>query len=219
MPWTQIAAGDASDKSRQFGGPTRTGLQATIQRRSQAGQHLGASGPFPARGSLVALREPCIVVVYCGKQLWDPGASDANRRQNWNQTAIDWVRQVQRRTEETQRFFCSGLIRLVDGNDIPDLEQAGFDRLDSVTKPRGLNDHYCVGKRGDIGAVLAGADSLDENQRVACGIQQVNEPGGRPGKPPLAAATGHAPDKDTIVRVAIHHANTITEDRATGNRA
>jgi hypothetical protein len=191
----------------------------TIQRRSQSGQHLGASGAFPAPGSLVALGEPCIVIVYRGKQLWYAGASDAIRRQDWNQAAIDWVRQVQRRTEETQRFFCPGLIRLVDGNNIPDLEQAGLDRLNSVAKAGGLYDDYRVGKRGDIGAVLAGADSLDENQRVACRIQQVNEPGGRPSKPPLAAATGHAPDKDTIVRVAIHHANTIAEDRAAGNRA
>jgi hypothetical protein len=46
----------------------------------------------------------------------------------------------------------------------------------------------------------------------------VNETGGRPGKSTLAAATRHAPDKDTIVRMAIHHANAIAKNRAAGNR-
>jgi hypothetical protein len=158
------------------------------------------------------------VVVNCGKQLWYSGASDANRRQNRNQATVNWVSKVQRRTQETQSIFGSGLVRLVDGDDVTDLEQSGLDRLDSVAKPRGLNDDYRVGKRRDIGAVLTRADGFDENQRVAGSIQQVNQPGGGPGKPALAAPTGHAPDKDTIVRMAIHHTNAIAEHRAASDR-
>jgi hypothetical protein len=128
------------------------------------------------------------------------------------------VREVQRCTEETQRIFGSGLVRLVDGDDISDLKQAGLDRLDSVAKPRGLNDDYRVGKRRDIRPILTRADCLNQNQRVASSIQQVNKPGGRPGKPTLATATGHTPDKYSLVRMAIHHADAITENRAAGNR-
>jgi hypothetical protein len=128
------------------------------------------------------------------------------------------VGEIQRRTEETQRFIGSGLVRLVDGDDISDLEQAGLDRLNSVAKPRGLNDDYGIGKRRDIGAVLAGPDGLNENQWVACGIHEVHEPRGRPGKTTLTTATSHAPDKDSIVRIAVHHANAIAENRAARNR-
>jgi hypothetical protein len=86
------------------------------------------------------------MVVNRGKQLWYAGAGDANRRQNWDQAIVNGVGEVQRRTKETQSFFGSGLIRLVDGKDVTDLEQAGLDRLDSVSKSRGLNDDYRVGK-------------------------------------------------------------------------
>jgi hypothetical protein len=60
------------------------------------------------------------MVINRGKQLWYAGASNANRRQNWNQASVNWVRKVQRRTKESQSFFCSGLVRLVDGDDITD---------------------------------------------------------------------------------------------------
>jgi hypothetical protein len=47
----------------------------------------------------------------------------------------------------------------------------------------------------------------------------VDEPGGRPGQATLAATTRHASDKYSVVRVTVHHANPIAQDRATGNRA
>jgi hypothetical protein len=125
---------------------------------------------------------------------------------------------IQRRTKETLRFIGSGLVCLVDDDDISDLKQAGLDRLHAVTKPRGLNDDHRIGKRRDIGAVLTRTDCFYENHWVAGSVQQVHEPGSRPGKTTLATATCHAPDKDTIVRMAIHHANAIAENRAAGNR-
>jgi len=116
------------------------------------------------------------------------------------------------------RILGSRLVRLVDDDDIADLEQAGLYGLDPVAEPRGLDHHDCVGKRRDIGAILSRANRLDEYQRVANSIQEVDQPGCRPGEATLAAATGHAPDEDAVVRMAFHHANAITKDRTAGER-
>jgi hypothetical protein len=69
MAGTQIAARDAGDQSRQLRGSTRTSLQATVERRSQPGQHFRAGAAFAPHRSLAALGEPVIVVVNGAEQL------------------------------------------------------------------------------------------------------------------------------------------------------
>jgi hypothetical protein len=68
----------------------------------------------------------------------------------------------------------SRLVRLIDDDDIADLEQAGLYRLHPVTEPGGLDHHDCVGKRCDIGAVLARANRLNQNQRVTNRIEKMD---------------------------------------------
>jgi hypothetical protein len=167
MAGTQIAARHAADKIRELRGSSRTSLKSPVERRSQPSQHFGAGAPFPPHGSLAALSEPRSVIVNGSEQLQHARASDANRRQNRNGTTVTRVREVERRAEETLRIFRPWLVRLVDGNDVGDLEQAGLDRLNPVAESRGLHNQYSVSKRCDIGTVLARANGLDENQRVA----------------------------------------------------
>jgi len=110
------------------------------------------------------------------------------------------------------------MVRFIDNDDISDFKQARLDRLNTVSKSRRLYDDHRVGKRRDIGAVLTCTNGLDNYQWVADSIQQVNQAGGRPGETALAAATGHAPYKGTIVRMAFHHANAISKNRSARNR-
>jgi hypothetical protein len=117
------------------------------------------------------------------------------------------------------RILGSGLVRFVDDDDIADLEQAGLYRLDAVAEAGGFDHHDRFSERRDIGTVLTGANGLDQYQRVANGIEQMDEPGGRPGESTLAAATGHAPDEHTVVSMTVHHANAISQDRAAGKWA
>jgi len=124
------------------------------------------------------------------------------------------VGKVKRSPDESLRVVGSWLVRLVDDDDIPDLEQPGLYRLNPVAEPRSLDYHNCVCERRDIGAILTRADGLDQYQRVAHGIEKMDESRGRPGEAALAAATGHAPHKDSVIRMAIHHSNTIAQNRA-----
>jgi hypothetical protein len=56
------------------------------------------------------------------------------------------MREIERCTEKSLSFFGSRLVRLVDDDNVADLQQAGLDGLNSVAEPRGLDDDYCVGK-------------------------------------------------------------------------
>ena len=124
MPGAQLASRDAVDKRRQLRRLPRPNLQATVERRSQPGQHFGAGAAFPPHGSLAALGEPGIVVVNGGEQIQYARAGESNRRQNRNDTTVTWMREVERRTKKSLRVFGPWLVRLVNGNDVADLQQA-----------------------------------------------------------------------------------------------
>jgi hypothetical protein len=56
------------------------------------------------------------------------------------------MREIERCTEKSLCVFGSRLVRLVDDDNVADLQQAGLDGLNSVAEPRGLDDDYRVGK-------------------------------------------------------------------------
>jgi hypothetical protein len=103
---------------------TGTNFQATFERRAHPGQYFGAGAMFPPHGSLAAFGEPGVVVVDRGEQLRYAGPGDGNRRQNWNDATMTRLPQVNRRTEESLRVFGPRLVRLIDGNDVANLQQA-----------------------------------------------------------------------------------------------
>jgi len=95
MAGTKVAARNAGDKRRQLGRPTRSGLQATVEYRSQPGQHLSAGTALPPHASLTAFGKPDIVVLNRGQKFRYAGFSSGNRRQDRYGSTITWVREAE----------------------------------------------------------------------------------------------------------------------------
>ena len=166
---------------------------------------------FSPGGLLATPGKPGIVLVDCGKELGKAGSSDSIRGENRHGTTVTRMRKRERRLQEAFRVVRARLVRLVDDDDIPHLEQAGLDCLDAVAKARGFDNDNRVGERGDIGTVLSGANSFDQNQRKARRVEEMYQGCGGPCETTLAAATCHASHEDTIVGVASHHAYAVPE--------
>ena len=80
-------------------------------------------------------------------------------------------------------------------------------------------DDRDVGGADDVHFVLADADGLDDDQRLAGGVEHQRDIAGRAREPADVPARRHAADEHVRVLGVRLHAQPIAEDRAAGERA
>ena len=115
--------------------------------------------------------------------------------------------------------FHAAAIGLVDDEHIADLEQAGLARLDRVAPTRRDDDDRRVRGPCDGNLHLTDADGLDEDPRVAGGVEHAHRVRRRTREPAELAARRHRAHEHAVVGVVVLHADAVTEDRAAGERA
>ena len=105
-------------------------------------------------------------------------------------------------------------IRLVDGEQIGDLQHAGLDRLHLVAQARRFHDDGRVRRAGDIDLGLPHADRLHQDALEAGGIEHGDHIGRGVRQPAQIAARRHAADEDAGIARQIAHAHPIAQQRA-----
>ena len=123
------------------------------------------------------------------------------------------------RLDLSLRLVGSVPVRLVDDEDVGDLENPRLDRLDVVPKPR--NDEHEIGVRNldDLHLVLPDADRLDEDDVLPHRVHDVHDVDGGAGKPPEVPPGGEALDENALVERVLLHPDPVAEDGAAGIRA
>ena len=106
-------------------------------------------------------------------------------------------------------------VRLVDDEDVGDLEQAGFAGLDGVPPAGGHHHDRGVGRAGDLHLHLAHADGLNQDGPPAGGSQHADRRGSGDGQPALVAPGGHRPDEHPVVQGVPLHADAVAQNGAT----
>ena len=97
--------------------------------------------------------------------------------------------------------------------------QPGLVRLHAVAPAR-VHDHDGgVGGAGDLDLDLADADGLDDDPRLARGVEHARRARRREREPAEVAAGGHRADVDAGVGGVVLHAHAVAEDRAAAERA
>ena len=107
-------------------------------------------------------------------------------------------------------------VRLVDDEDVGDLEQAGFAGLDGVPPAGGHHHDRGVSRAGDLHLHLAHADGLNQDGPPAGGSQHADRRGSGDGQPALVAPGGHRPDEHPVVQGVPLHADAVAQNGATG---
>src|SRR5919108_1129384 len=110
-------------------------------------------------------------------------------------------------------------IRLVDAEQIRDLEDPRLDRLDVVAEPRHHHDHRRVRQPADFHFVLPDADGLHDDDVLAHRIENADAVAGRAGQSAELPARRQRADEDAGIERMVLHADAIAEDRAAGERA
>ena len=105
-------------------------------------------------------------------------------------------------------------VGLVDDEHVADLEQAGLARLDRVAPTGSDDDDRRVGGTGDRNLHLTDADRLDEDPRVAGGVEHAHRMRRCTREPAELAARRHRAHEHAVVGVVVLHADAVTEDRA-----
>ena len=113
----------------------------------------------------------------------------------------------------------SGQVRLVDHEDIGDLEDAGLDDLDGVAARRRRDHHGGVGRLHDLELGLADTDGLEQASIAAGRIEEADRLACGGGEPSEVAASRHAADEYTGVERVPDHSHPISEDRPAGKGA
>ena len=94
-----------------------------------------------------------------------------------------------------------------------------FSACTSSPVPGHQHDDRDVGRADDVDFVLADAHRLDDDHRLAGGVEHQRRIGGGARQAAEMAAGGHAADEDVRVGGVRLHAQAIAEDRAAGERA
>ena len=113
-------------------------------------------------------------------------ATRVNDRRN---PAVLPGRQALQRQNFALQAIRARLIGLVDDEDVGDLHDAGFDGLHIVAHAGNQHDHGHVREFRDLHFILADADSFDEDNFFAGGVEQQRHVGGCRGE---AAQDGRA---------------------------
>jgi hypothetical protein len=127
-------------------------------------------------------------------------------------------RQVEHHRELGDRPVRSIPLRLVDDEDVGDLQDPRLDRLDVVALPRHEHDRDRVRGAHHVDLVLPDAHGLDEHDLVSRRVEHVDGVGRRARQAAQGAAGRHGPDEDAGVRVDLGHADPVAEDRPARER-
>ncbi len=114
--------------------------------------------------------------------------------------------------------FFSLAIRFVDDENIGNLHDARFERLDIVTEPRNEGKKHRIGDRKDINFALTDADRLDDDRIETSRTQEIHHIEGCRSESPETATACHAPNEHSGIFCMCRHPDTITEDRTAGER-
>ena len=120
--------------------------------------------------------------------------------------------------EVTRGLVRPGAVGLVHDEDVRDLEHAGLDRLDVVTKPRHGDQAHRVGDAHDLHFLLPYSDGLDEHDAIAERVEDIDDARRRAREAAGMAATRHAPDEEALIEEPLAHADAVAEDRAAAER-
>ena len=110
----------------------------------------------------------------------------------------------------------AGLVGFVDGEDVGDFHDAGFDGLHVVTHTGDEDDDGDLREAGDFDFVLAYADGFNDDVVAAGGVHQLNQVGGGAGQTAEAAAGGHGTDEDAGIGMVLLHADAVAQDGSAG---
>ena len=194
------------------GGFREGGEQLITQQFAQA-QRPGRDAAVLRAMSGVDLMDDC-------EEIFDAGAISRNDAADGRGVrAADVVRDALHGAKILFEAFRAGEICFVDGEDIGDFHDAGFDGLHVVTHAGDENDDGDVGEAGDFDFVLADADGFDEDVVAAGGIQQQRQFEGAAREAAEFATASHGADEDAGVGMMLLHADAVAEDGAVGERA
>ena len=110
-------------------------------------------------------------------------------------------------------------IRLVDDEDVGDLEEAGLHHLDRVARLGHEDDDRRVSEPHDVELRLAHADRLDDHVLHPEGVEQAGHVTRRPRDAAVAAAAGEAPDEDSRVEEVGLHPDAVAQHGPTAEGA
>ena len=113
---------------------------------------------------------------------------------------------------------CARLIRLVDDEDIGDLQDAGLRRLHTITEAGCEDDERGVGHRCDVDLRLPDPDRLEDHVIEARGVRDERRGGDRSGEPAEMSPGRHRTDEHPVIAVMGLHPDAIPEERTTGER-
>ena len=108
------------------------------------------------------------------------------------------------------------MVHFIDDENVGDLHDPGFDGLHIVAHSRDENHDSDIGQANDIDFVLADADSFDQDEVAAGGIEHRGDVGGGPGQSAQRAARGHAANVNAGIGKMVLHANAVAENCAAG---
>ena len=113
----------------------------------------------------------------------------------------------------------AGKVRLVDDEDVGDLQDPGLDDLDAVAGRRGGDHHGGVGREHHLELGLSDTDRLDQAPVAAAGVDQPDRLPARAGQPAEMPSRRHAADEHAAVEGVPLHPYPVAEDGAPAERA
>ena len=149
-----------------------------------------------------------------GPQLVDP-VTRGRHRVDDHGTPIAELGQLQHELEVAPGLACTGAVRLVDDEQVGDLQEAGLVGLDGIAPPRIHHHDGGVGGCSHSHLLLADTDGLHQDHGNADGRQDPH--GVRHGHSQTAevAAGGHRADEDLVVEGVVLHPDPIPQDGPT----
>ena len=110
----------------------------------------------------------------------------------------------------------SGMVGLVDDDDVGDLHDPRLQRLDRVARAGHEDEDDGVGVVDDVDLGLADADGLQEDVVLARGVHEQRGLQRGLAEPAERAAVGHRADEDAGVEEVLGQADAVAEQRAVG---
>ena len=109
--------------------------------------------------------------------------------------------------------------RLVDHQDVGDLEQSRFHGLDVVAETGRGDDDAHIRHFGHVDVGLAGADRLEQDDVLAGGIERVDHAHRGRAQAAQMSAAGERAHEHAVVVERRRHADAVAQDGAAGDRA
>ena len=113
----------------------------------------------------------------------------------------------------------TGMVGLVDHEDVGDLQDPRLDRLDVVPLARAQDHQHRVGDAHDVDLVLADSDGLHQDRIAPGSVHQVDRVARGAAEAAETAARGHRADEDRGIERVLLHANAVPEDGAAAEGA